>query len=544
MMTNTVVGRVFVTLIHCYVVGVITRRKTREDRRRDARGCHTILSTYHLRPECDRDKKVTTEFYCRQPLTRGRKNMSSTTTRVCLAVPMELETMDVDADAQDTRTAPPQNNKRGRDTVGQEDTAAHDEVSPKKKRKTVSTSPNNISPPALTLAKKAVVTPKQAKVESTPTKQMSARCDDELPVASKVIAISMDREIARPPPHPASHTSIAPAFEQQVSISKEHAHDHRVPPLQLASFASETSTVGSMEEQDIDEQEDKDETTDKLPLVARPKRGAYNVRSSFLLLVALLAVAFVSHRYMTTPHFSDNCVKIGGGGFSGFYFMHGILLRHREMVLQRDILCYSAGCLNAVALWSNYSIDQVIDFGRESQFRYTSGQMPWSKATDRMVHNLIHENGLLATAASPGITNSTTLSTTNANDKDDEVSESALQHLVRTNPNFLASLHIITTTFSTWGWPTMVIRSPTTVHELQEMMLQTSWLPFATGDGWVKRGHLDGVFTLLFHPTCRTSIRISQDWQILYNMVNVLMPASVTRELYEKGQRCADELAS
>ena len=255
-----------------------------------------------------------------------------------------------------------------------------------------------------------------------------------------------------------------------------------------------------------------------------------NGPSWWIILTVVLLVAIGYQATAPNKHFSSDCIKIGGGGYSGFYYMHGILAQHHFVVAtgQRDLLCYSAGCLNAVALWSNYSIDQVIDFGNEAQQRYLLGQMPWVGATDRMVHNLIHGHGLAVPA---------TVRASQQQEGENGVTESALQHLIRTNPNFLSSLHIITTTFTAWGWPTMVIRTPETVDELQEMLMQTSWIPFATGDGWIKNGHLDGGFSILSHPTCPTTICISLDWQILFNVVNVLMPSPMLRELSRKGQQ-------
>lgn len=303
----------------------------------------------------------------------------------------------------------------------------------------------------------------------------------------------------------------------------ERVRENRVPPRLLASFASTVSIDSSME----DAWSSVDETKTKPVVKTATSRKVPRLRWKVVLctLLTMAGLCWIHQTTRTPTHYSDDCIAAQGGGYSGFYYMHGVLERNRASVLPdpsspRDFVCYSAGCLSVVALWSNYTSENVVDFGQESQRRVTSGQMPWIKATERMVHNLIRGNGLNGNV----VGNATS-------------GESPMQVLARTNPRFLASLNIITTSFSTLGWPIVSVRTPTNLGELEEILTQTCWLPFATGDGLIHRGHLDGAFLVPFHPTCPTSVGISNDWRIYFNMVNVMMGAELPRGFFRDGSR-------
>jgi hypothetical protein len=87
--------------------------------------------------------------------------------------------------------------------------------------------------------------------------------------------------------------------------------------------------------------------------------------------------------------------------------------------------------------------------------------------------------------------------------------------------DLLSRLNIITTVKGSWFGLNAVVRKPESLEHLHEMLLQTTWIPYATGgDLWLK-DHMDGAFTVSQHPKCEHSVGISSDLDLLANIVNV-----------------------
>ena len=65
------------------------------------------------------------------------------------------------------------------------------------------------------------------------------------------------------------------------------------------------------------------------------------------------------------------------------------------------------------------------------------------------------------------------------------------------------------------------MKSPSDLDELKALLIQTTWIPFATGRGLAHSGHVDGGFSAWRHPTCRERIEIdSFEVDIYLNMLN------------------------
>ena len=82
-----------------------------------------------------------------------------------------------------------------------------------------------------------------------------------------------------------------------------------------------------------------------------------------------------------------------------------------------------------------------------------------------------------------------------------------------------------------------VIRTPTSIDELREMLLQSSWIPWAVGHGWSHQGHLDGGFTMPWHPSCakRAGMLVLTNWDLMANILNVNLSRKKAEALWDAG---------
>ena len=147
--------------------------------------------------------------------------------------------------------------------------------------------------------------------------------------------------------------------------------------------------------------------------------------------------------------------------------------------------------------------EDTVSFGLDAQNRFLAGSMPWLNATEEMITNMLHHHR---------------------------------QNTPR-QTKFLRRMHIMTTTYDQGWWqpPRLAIRTPSTMEELGDMLLQTSWIPFVTGFGWTRNGHNDAVFLRWKHPRCVEKVAIQNDLDIYLNAANVLMPANRAQALFTRG---------
>ena len=71
--------------------------------------------------------------------------------------------------------------------------------------------------------------------------------------------------------------------------------------------------------------------------------------------------------------------------------------------------------------------------------------------------------------------------------------------------------------------------------ELRELLVLTSFIPFATGFGFNHEGSNDGGVSLLFHPRCEDNVMLPLTFQMFANILNVNMSMKTVSELYEVG---------
>jgi hypothetical protein len=105
----------------------------------------------------------------------------------------------------------------------------------------------------------------------------------------------------------------------------------------------------------------------------------------------------------------------------------------------------------------------------------------------------------------------------------------------------LASLRIITSAPNGWWGVRPVIRTPASLEELHEMLIQTTWIPFATGRRiWHAGGHNDGAFTSPLHPGCDyhvglTASSLFNSLDVLLNVVNVNLSPQKVEKFWRAG---------
>ncbi|CAB9504499.1 expressed unknown protein [Seminavis robusta] len=218
----------------------------------------------------------------------------------------------------------------------------------------------------------------------------------------------------------------------------------------------------------------------------------------------------------------NTCLYVPGGGFSGFFYHIGhlqatstakptvsnIIAGSESDNVDTDYYCYSAGCLAITAALGNITVFDIIDALWDLQDLMRTGNISQFEMVEGFVDYLIstgRERTLIDAA--------------------------------------LAKMHIITTAvLPAEGWlspPKLetVVRTPQSLRELKEMLLQTTWIPGVTGNGWVSDDHLDGGLTTSSHPACSSAVEVPQftwTWESLEFYANVLFGVTMSKEQAER----------
>merc|ERR1712157_510053 len=105
---------------------------------------------------------------------------------------------------------------------------------------------------------------------------------------------------------------------------------------------------------------------------------------------------------------------------------------------EKDYYCFSAGCLGVVSLLTNCSANEMIDNAFKAQRLRKNGEISRFEVVDQFINDLIHNTS---------------------------------------NVLFLERIHIITTRLDKG----VTIRKATSMREMKEMLIQTTFIPFVTG---------------------------------------------------------------
>ena len=115
----------------------------------------------------------------------------------------------------------------------------------------------------------------------------------------------------------------------------------------------------------------------------------------------------------------------------------------------------------------------------------------------------------------------------------------------------LPKMYIITSTWSRKKMISKSIRTPSTVSELKQMLLQTMWIPFVTGESLGKQDHSgeyhnDGAFVALMHGwkilfknkkwiDTTHDLKLPWDAQLIFNGLNIDLDEKLALHFWNKG---------
>ena len=208
---------------------------------------------------------------------------------------------------------------------------------------------------------------------------------------------------------------------------------------------------------------------------------------------------------------SEDCIYVPGGGFSGFWFSLGRLqsIQHPH---NETFVCYSAGCLGVVATLlhhgellkyeagdagdagtNNDHYHHVYEMARSIQVEWETGKRHRYRVVESFIDGLLEKleedpNDEWKELFLDTIRHNLNIVTT-AFDEDE--SSSNLQ-----SPQFLPPSIV----------PRAFVRRPSDIPSLKRLLLQSAWIPVATGSSWTHKGHMDGSFSMAQHPKCSRTV--------------------------------------
>ena len=168
--------------------------------------------------------------------------------------------------------------------------------------------------------------------------------------------------------------------------------------------------------------------------------------------------------------------------------------------------CYSAGCIGVVSILKNYSVNQVFDMALTTRERWKKGYISRYQVVEDFIDQMLDpEDG----------------------SSDDDIHKHA--GTTRMTNSMLSRIHVVTTKLNLQSLNIFepVSTSPGSVSELKTLLLQTSFIPFVTGDGfWYSTNssqekYIDGAFSSYQHDTCHALLDIPNDPKLLWNTLNM-----------------------
>eukprot|EP00538_Stauroneis_constricta_P002545 CAMPEP_0119561170 /NCGR_PEP_ID=MMETSP1352-20130426/16902_1 /TAXON_ID=265584 /ORGANISM="Stauroneis constricta, Strain CCMP1120" /LENGTH=507 /DNA_ID=CAMNT_0007609325 /DNA_START=83 /DNA_END=1603 /DNA_ORIENTATION=- len=249
--------------------------------------------------------------------------------------------------------------------------------------------------------------------------------------------------------------------------------------------------------------------------------------------IAALAIASLVALYYhhIAPSISiqliPNSVYVPGGGFSGFWFFLG-QLKSLTNVDETNFVCYSAGCLASVSTLQHWSVNRTATLAFSIQHQWETGAITRSEVVPTFV------DGLLEDVYNEFNVSVNDWSTTPPVSSSSSPLASSSQLLA---PAWLPRVKILTTKPSgRWGVHT-VVHTATSIQELRQRLIQSAWIPGATGNDILMEGHMDGAFDMASHPVCTKSVHFPAALPILLNILNPSLSPEFVNWLGEYGER-------
>jgi len=253
---------------------------------------------------------------------------------------------------------------------------------------------------------------------------------------------------------------------------------------------------------------------------------------------------FYFHARIVGIHEDSNIICCPGAGFSGFWFslgrLHNITStkdnKHvSSTIFDRQIVdtnmdlqngshlvsdeihyeCFSAGCLSVVATLSQIPVEHVLDLALKAQTLWREGIIGRYQVVEYFVDGLL----------------------------EDHITSLFDNQRVNLTQKILSRIHIITSIQERGVIVGMkyVSRTALDKNSLREMLIQTTWIPFVTGNSlwrWDKNSaewHRDGGFTGFIHPRCKRKLTLPLKPDLLLNSLNPNLERLKAEEFYENG---------
>ena len=182
--------------------------------------------------------------------------------------------------------------------------------------------------------------------------------------------------------------------------------------------------------------------------------------------------------------------------------------------------CFSAGCLGVVSILQNYTFDNVFDMALASRLRWKKGVISRYQVVEDFIDQILN----IPTIESPR--------------------NETFEHKTRITSGALSRIHVITTrlNFRLLNTFEPVLTNPSNLSELKTLLLQTSFIPYVTGDGfWYKNNqslqdkHLDGAFSSSQHDKCQSHLSLPFESKLLWNTLNIDLLREDAQLLWQMG---------
>lgn len=222
-------------------------------------------------------------------------------------------------------------------------------------------------------------------------------------------------------------------------------------------------------------------------------------------LYGLLAAPPLFFFFPQLPDAGPGSVYVPGSGFAGFWYHVGLFSNYNLSQVS-DIYCYSSGCLSVVL--ATLPIQQVHAVALSVQQSWMAGSLHQYEIVPAFLQQL-----------------------------DLPKHQSQLQRL-------LPNLKVLVTSWN----GAVVVEEPTTIDDLQDFLLQTTYIPFVTGPArFLPTSNdfvLDGGFSRSLHPKCDLDIRVPVTWRTtLYTLTPGISTEQVV-EFWEMGRNDAARVLS
>lgn len=238
-------------------------------------------------------------------------------------------------------------------------------------------------------------------------------------------------------------------------------------------------------------------------------------------------------------------VYIPGAGFSGFFYTLGRLYSLRNVTDGDDTYyCFSAGCLALVATLVDVSLESVVEMAHASRNKWMRGEIGRYQVVEYFVDRLLENDDREEFKHEPN----TMINAT-----------ATLHHHLRAiTPHklqrHLSKINIITSKWTKDTILTQSIRTPSSLLELKQMLLQTTYIPFVTGPSLGSMDqfgntHNDGAFASLLYGWKRFSkdshraddaeqyyeLKLPWDVDLLYNGLNIVLDYDKAMLFWRRG---------